>query len=611
VSETGEKFFDALTKNLAEVLGTYAAWVTEWVPERQHLRVLSFWIKDHWQKPFDYPITGTPCETTLESQHCIHVPDKIVELYPQDDDPRFGKAVSYLGVALPGTDRKVLGRVAVLDDKPMPENPRALAIFEIFASRAAAELRRLRAEKAVREREEKLRRLISSAMDAIIELDADLRISLVNPAAEKICGTAIGKSFAQFLTPDSQRKLKSLMRELDERPAGQQFMWIPAGLETQSFPSEASLSRSELNGQPFYTLVLRNVNDRLEAERRIHSLTAEAEYLREEIRALEQFDEIVGNSEPLLRVLKDIQQVATTDATVLILGETGTGKELIARAIHTGSPRRDRPLIKVNCSAIPAALMESEFFGHEKGAFTGATAKRDGRFALANGGTIFLDEIGDLSLDLQAKLLRVLQEGEFEPVGSSRTQKVNVRVVAATNRDLGKAVLEGAFRSDLYYRLNVFPISLPPLRERGEDVALLAEAFVKRFAKRHGQPIAGLTADDLRRLRAYDWPGNVRELQNVIERAVITARNGRVNLDRALPEGAAVTPPPVQPTGEVLTVTELLQLERQNSQRALESCGWKVAGADGAAARLGMKPSTLSSRMKALRIERASPAQRH
>ncbi|MCG3148894.1 MAG: Anaerobic nitric oxide reductase transcription regulator NorR [Verrucomicrobiae bacterium] len=603
VTETGEKFFAALTKNLAEVLGTYGAWVTEFVPETRRLRILSFWIKDHWQEPFDYDITGTPCETCIEEMRWVHVPDNILQLYPGDTDSRFGQAASYLGLALRDTDQAILGHLAVLDDKPMPANPRALALFEIFASRAAAEFRRLRAEKAVREREEKLRRLITSAMDAIIELDAGLRVTLFNPAAEKVFAPAAGQDFGQFLAPDSRRKLKALVRELDARPAGQQFMWIPGGLETRGFPAEASLARSEQNRQAFYTLVLRNVNDRLEAERKIHSLTAEAEYLREEIRTLEQFDEIIGHSEPLLRVLKDIQQVAVTDATVLILGETGTGKELIARAIHAGSPRRDRPLIKVNCSAIPATLMESEFFGHEKGAFTGATGKRDGRFALADSGTIFLDEIGDLSLDLQAKLLRVLQEGEFEPVGSSRTHKVNVRVVAATNRDLGKAVHEGQFRQDLYYRLNVFPISLPALRERGDDVVLLAEAFVKRFAKRHGQNVTGLAADDRRRLRAYDWPGNVRELQNVIERAVITARDGRLNLDRALPENSPVASP-APPAGAILTAVELAQLERQNIQRALTAAAWRVAGKDGAAARLGMKPSTLTSRMKALKIQK-------
>ena len=234
------------------------------------------------------------------------------------------------------------------------------------------------------------------------------------------------------------------------------------------------------------------------------------------------------------------KEVAATDATVLILGETGTGKEVIARSIHRTSRRHNKPLIKVNCAAIPATLIESELFGHEAGAFTGATKKRDGRFAMAHGGTIFLDEVGELPLDLQSKLLRVLQEGEFEPVGSSQTRKVDVRVLAATNRDLQRAIGEGKFREDLYYRLNVFPIELPPLRERRGDIGALAAAFAEKFAKSMGRSIEPLSADCIRRLEAYRWPGNVRELQNIIERAVITARDGKLNLDRALPESVGV-----------------------------------------------------------------------
>jgi transcriptional regulator with GAF, ATPase, and Fis domain len=277
--------------------------------------------------------------------------------------------------------------------------------------------------------------------------------------------------------------------------------------------------------------------------------------------------------------------------------------------IHTASDRADKALVVVNCAAIPAALIESEFFGHEKGAFTGATQRREGRFALADGGTIFLDEVGELPLDLQAKLLRVLQEGEFEPVGSSKTRKVDVRVVAATNRDLGQAVRDGKFREDLYYRLNVFPITVPPLRERGEDIALLASAFVKRFAERMGRAIAPLSPEDIRRLRGYSWPGNVRELQNVIERAVITARDDRLDLGRALPETTASAvleaPAPPDETGSrIRTVREMEALEQQNILRALEVAGWRVAGEKGAARLLGMNASTLASRMKALGIKR-------
>jgi transcriptional regulator with GAF, ATPase, and Fis domain len=297
--------------------------------------------------------------------------------------------------------------------------------------------------------------------------------------------------------------------------------------------------------------------------------------------------------------------VAATDATVLVLGETGTGKELVARAIHAASGRRARALVKVNCAAIPATLVESEFFGHERGAFTGATQRRDGRFTLAHGGTIFLDEVAELPADLQAKLLRVLQEGEFEPVGSSQTRKVDVRVIAATNRDLVRAVSEGRFREDLYYRLNVVPIEMPPLRERGDDVVVLAAAFAARVGKRMGRTIEPLSATDVERLRGYAWPGNIRELQNVVERAVITSIDGRLDLARFLHAGpvsaAAATD---RSRGAVRTVRELEELERESIIAALESAGGRVAGANGAAERLGTKPSTLRSRMKAFGISR-------
>ena len=246
--------------------------------------------------------------------------------------------------------------------------------------------------------------------------------------------------------------------------------------------------------------------------------------------------EIIGESKPFRKTLQLVAEVAATDSTVLIYGETGTGKELIARAIHGSSLRKNRPLITVNCAAIPETLMESEFFGHERGAFTGATQRREGRFSLADGGTIFLDEVGELNRELQAKLLRVLQEGEFNPVGSSLTRRTDVRVIAATNRDLSMAVQEGQFRTDLYYRLNVFPIHIPPLTQRGDDIRLLAEHFLAKFSKCMGRRMDPLSVDCIERLKAYDWPGNVRELQNVIERGVITARQDRLNLDHALPD---------------------------------------------------------------------------
>jgi transcriptional regulator with GAF, ATPase, and Fis domain len=318
------------------------------------------------------------------------------------------------------------------------------------------------------------------------------------------------------------------------------------------------------------------------------------------------FEGIVGRSPGLLRALECVRQVAPTDATVLITGESGTGKELAARAVHRGSRRRDGPLVKVNCAAIPAALVESELFGHERGAYTGAVSRREGRFALADRGTLFLDEVGELPLELQPKLLRVLQEGEFEPVGSSRTRRVDVRVVAATNRDLATAVNTGRFREDLFYRLEVFPVHLPPLRERREDIAPLVHAFIARGARRMQRSFLPPSPACLARLESHRWPGNVRELQNVVERALIASRDGRLDLGAALP---AAAPRPLSahagsPPRRVLTMRELEQIERENVLLALEVCNWRVAGVGGAAELLGINPSTLASRLKALRIER-------
>jgi PAS domain S-box-containing protein len=620
-NETGERFFTALVENLAKALNTHGAWVTEYIQECRRLRALAFWMDGQWIQNYEIDIAGTPCEQVIETANLVHFPDNLLELYPDDPDIKDVGAVSYMGMPLKDTDGRILGHLAVIDRRPIPEEPRVLALFNIFAARATAEMQRLRAEKQVREREEKLRGLFDSAMDAVIEFDENLHVTRMNPAAEQAfhCSAqqVMGEDFSRLLSEESRRKLSTLLQELGARAPGRQSLWIPGGLEAlpvggKEFPAEATLSRFQIERQSFYSVILRNINEKLEADRRIHSLAAEAAYLREEIKSLCGFDAILGQSEALKRVLEDVEQVAVTDTTVLILGETGTGKELIARAIHGGSRRRDKPLITINCAAIPAALMESEFFGHEKGAFTGATQKREGRFALADHGTIFLDEIGELSLDLQAKLLRVLQEGEFAPIGSSQTKKVDVRVIAATNRDLNQTVRDGGFREDLYYRLNVFPIEVPPLRERDDDILLLASAFAAKSAQRIGRRIEPLSEEYKQRLMGYPWPGNVRELQNVIERAVITARDGRLNLERALPDAGGQAIPEKRPAEEItaevakriLRIRDLQELERENILRALESTAWRVAGKDGAAALLGMNPSTLNSRIRALRIQR-------
>jgi PAS domain S-box-containing protein len=615
-TETGHRFFYALVEALSGALSTHGAWVTEYLEEQRRLRALAFRMDRRWVEDYEFDIAGTPCETVIDQVRLIHFPDRLIDLYPCDPGIKRAGVVSYLGIPLLDVGDRVLGHMAVVDRRPIPDEPRVLALFRIFAARAAAELQRLRREAELRDREQKLARIVDGAMDAIIELDAQVRVTQVNPAAEQVFARPapelIGRNFTELLDAPSHRKLARLIEELPNRPEGRQCQWIAGGLtvmppRAKAFTAEATLARFEAQRAAYYTLVLRNVDARLDAERKIRTLTVEKEYLKEEIRELHDPDAILGASPALQAVHRDVAQVAPTDATVLLLGETGTGKELFARAIHAASPRRDHPLIKVNCAAIPAALIESEFFGHERGAFTGATQRRQGRFALADRGTIFLDEVGELPVDLQVKLLRVLQEGSLEPVGSSRTQNVDVRVLAATNRDLQKCVREGTFREDLYYRLNVFPIRLPPLRDRGDDVITLAGAFARRFAQKLGRPLVPLSEEATRRLKGYDWPGNVRELANVIERAVITAPDGRLDLERVLPETFAVAQPEAKTTDDskrVLTAEQMQQLERENIVLALESTGGKVSGENGAARLLGINPSTLHSRMKALGIRR-------
>ncbi|MEW6144462.1 MAG: sigma 54-interacting transcriptional regulator [Thermodesulfobacteriota bacterium] len=618
-SATGERFFYSIVENLSKALGTEGAWVTVLNKEKRTLKALAFLMNGEWLEDYEYDFTGSICEEVVMADELVHHPDNVMDIYPESDTLKSFKAVSFMGAPLKDSDGVTLGYLSVLDTRPIHMDERLLGIFNIFADRAAAELSRIRAEATIREREMKLSSLFDSAMDSIIELDSGLRINLVNSAAEKLFGfgpgALSGNDFTRFLSKESRVKLAEIIKDLHMRPDGRKYVWIPGGLEAvthsgSKFSAEATISAYEAGKKIFYTLILRNVNERIEAAKRIHSLMDEAKYLEEEIKDLGNFDEVIGRSAPMAEVMRDVRQVAGTGSTVLILGETGTGKEVIARTIHELSGRSGRPLIKVNCAAIPAHLIESEFFGHEAGAFTGATRKRDGRFTLADGGTIFLDEVAELSLDLQAKLLRVLQEGEFEPVGSSSTKKVDVRVLAATNRDLKKSVGKGEFREDLYYRLNVFPINLPPLRERGEDVGLFAQAFAEKFARRMGREFEPLTDECIRRLMSYSWPGNVRELQNVIERAVITSRGNRLDLDRALPE---MSPPAAQNGGNpgeagtgapVLTLDEMKSMERENILKALVTAHGRIYGEGGAASLLGMNPSTLRSRMKALGIKK-------
>jgi transcriptional regulator with GAF, ATPase, and Fis domain len=374
---------------------------------------------------------------------------------------------------------------------------------------------------------------------------------------------------------------------------------IGAFHDTRDWP-EALTSRLTLVGDVFVLALQRaRGEERLraalaEVSRLKERLEAENVYLREAARPYVAADALASQAPAFRAALEAARQVAPTSATVLLLGETGTGKELMAEAIHALSARAERPMIKVNCAALPSTLIEAELFGREKGAYTGALTRQAGRFELADGGTIFLDEVGDLPLELQPKLLRVLQQGEFERVGGAKTIRVHVRVIGATNRDLREAVRQGKYREDLYYRLNVFPIELPPLRERVADVPMLVWQFVREFAESMGKPVAHIPDEVMAALQGYPWPGNVRELRNVIERAMILATDGTLR----------VTLPRSEERAPVAATASLADAERRHIEDMLVQCGWRVRGDTGAAARLGLKPTTLESRMRKLGIAR-------
>jgi PAS domain S-box-containing protein len=604
--ETGRGFFEVLVKSLAETLQTRYAWVTEHMDGLRRLRTLAFCRDGRLEPPFEIDIEHTPCQKIIEHSQFVHYPDNIRELFPRSSKLKELEAVSYMGVPLNNLQGAVLGHLAVIDCQPMPKAPRNLALFKIFAARAAAELHRIRAEQELKDREVELRSLVDSAMDGIVVLDQSARIIRMNPAARSIFGLSaeagLGDSLRSYLTPESHDKLQRLIKKMDTFPEGKRFMWIPDGLQAlgpgrRRFKAEATVSRYEMRGHRYLTLILRNVTNRIEAERRISRLQQERDYLRETIRSQ---DDIVGQSDALQQVLLSADKVADTDATVLIQGETGTGKELIARYLHQQSRRSEGAFIKLNCAALQPNLVESELFGHEAGAFTGATQKRKGRFELADGGTLFLDEVSEIPLELQAKLLRVLQEGQFERVGGTQTLSCDVRVVAATNRRLNEAVQSGQFRPDLFYRLNVYPIRVPPLRERREDIPVLVDHFLPRIAQRIGKSIETIHHADLEALMGYDWPGNVRELKNVIERAIITSPSSELQL----PEILLADPRHQMAAEKSAEFDSLATMERRYITRVLEATGWRLSGPAGAATVLDLNPSTLRYRIKKLKIRK-------
>lgn len=444
----------------------------------------------------------------------------------------------------------------------------------------------------------------------------------------------LGRSILDFMTDESRRPLEGRMREIiseGERQNVSRQMVTKSGEVIDVLMS--SKTERDVRDEIIRTFVAsKDVTDRNRAEANLkvayqeiarlkEELERERDYLREEVRVSMNFGRLVGGSPALGAMLARIEAVADTPANVLIIGETGTGKELVAHAIHARSGRADAPLVKVNCASIPHELFESEFFGHVRGAFTGAHRDRVGRFQLADGGTIFLDEVGEIPIELQGKLLRVIQERQFERVGDDTTRSVDVRVIAATNKDLEKAVEAGEFREDLYYRLSVFPVQVPPLRRRADDVIQLAVHFLEQVCREFGRSAPMLTQGQVEALRRYDWPGNVRELKNVIERAVILSRGGALRLDLSLPETGVVSPASVpapannalagtgagQASATFLTEAEMKEQQRSNLIAALNAANWRISGKGGAADRLGMRPTTLTDRIRALRIKRPAP----
>lgn len=475
---------------------------------------------------------------------------------------------------------------------------------------------------------EKLNKLLLTAVgDGIYGVDAQGCTTFVNSASERILGwrrnELIGKKIHDIIHHTHhdgshyhvhQCPIYSAFRDGKVHVIESEVFWAKSG---QAIPVEYTSTPVIDNGELVGAVVVfRDISERQKTQQRLlaafdeiaslkKKLEVENAYLIEEIKADFNHHRIIGKSTALQRLIQQIELVASTEANVLIVGESGTGKELVARALHDASQRKSRPLIKVNCAAIPADLFESEFFGHVKGAFSGAVSDRIGRFELADGGTIFLDEIGEIPLQLQSKLLRVLQEQQFEPVGDSNTRSVNVRVIAATNQNLKRLVEQQKFREDLYFRLNVFPIDSPPLRERIEDIPLLLQHFVTKICHRFNQPKPKISAVQLEHLKSYQWPGNIRELENIIERQVILAKGGKLDfsfLSKQNRVSQTIKPQAMQES--VLSKKQYQALEVNNIKRALGQCKGKIYGPEGAAELLGLPPTTLASKIKKYQIDR-------
>ncbi|MCM2309927.1 MAG: sigma 54-interacting transcriptional regulator [Steroidobacteraceae bacterium] len=613
-------FMPALARIVGQHLGAAHAWIARYDPP-DGAHILGSWSRSEPLASGGYPIAGTPCEQVLQAAVGRSFP-AVARHFPSFALARAGH--DYLATPLLAHDGIVLGLAAILLDAQDAGAGDRAVLLQALSSRAAAELDRLRIQDSLRASEERFRDLFDEAPIAYVIEDLETRFIRANRTAMRTLGITpdqvhgtVGLSLIPD-TPEAQQRVRDALASVNR---GTDTSGVVLELRRRDNGKPLWIqwwSRPEPGGTYTRTMFI-DITDRILMEREQARLQAQNIYLQEEIKSVHNFEEIVGRSPGLTRVLEDVARVAPTDATVLILGETGSGKELIARAIHSRSRRADRPFIKINCAALPAGLVESELFGHERGAFSGALQQRIGRFELANTGTIFLDEIGEMPLDVQAKLLRVLQEQEFERVGSSHTLRTDVRVVAATNRDLAAAIRDGSFREDLYYRLHVFPVTLPPLRERTGDIPLLVHYFIEKYAPRVGRIVQGIAADAIGHLQQYHWPGNVRELENLVERALILATGSEFRVEpsmlpvvptRAVPQPAGPLAGPgcaASEPAEPATPTppgDLNAVQRDHILHTLHATHWVIEGERGAARRLGLAPATLRHRMKKLGITR-------
>jgi PAS domain S-box-containing protein len=609
---TGTDYFRGLAKYVTAALGVRYALVSECVNDNKtRVRTLSYMDRNDLLENIEYDLDGTPCEIVMKGKDYFCA-NELEKQFPKEKGIQ-----SYIAVPIcsPSTG-EVLGHIAGLDIVPMTNIHNQTSILKIFASRAGAEMDRLDAlkklekvnvelQRLLSESEERFRDLFEEAPIAYVHEGLDSKFIKANRAALKTLGikpeeilSTYGASLVPN-TPEAQKRLKDA------------FESIGKGTDTSGVVLEL---RRKDNGQPLWIQWWSNpdksaqytrtmfidITDKVLMEQEQARLKAQNQYLQEEIKLNNNFEEIISKSKNFHKTLQQIEKVASTDATVLIAGESGTGKELIARAVHNISNRSKKPLVKVNCATLPASLIESELFGHERGAFTGAMERKIGRFELADGGTIFLDEIGELPVELQSKLLRVLQEGEFERLGNPKTFKVNVRVIAATNRNLQQAIEKKEFREDLFYRLNVFPIITPPLRERKEDIPLLVKHFISKYEGKMGKKITHVSPGVIEALISYDWPGNIRELENLIERALILTPGNTLETGEWLPMLKHVTA-----TGDNKSVLRSMEeIEKEHILAVLNQTKWKVSGEKGAAKILELNATTLEARMKKLGIKR-------